>query len=48
LYIGSSNYTGRYWFWGTDSNGFVADGGTLPGYVEALTGRARYTANTIP
>jgi hypothetical protein len=48
LFRGDSNYTSGYWFWGTDSNGRVASGGILPGYVEAQTGRARFTATTAP
>jgi hypothetical protein len=42
LFPGGSNYTGNYWFWGTDTDGTVAPGGTLPNYVDAV-GRAYFT-----
>jgi hypothetical protein len=47
LFQGGSNYTGRYWFWGTDSNGYVASSGTLPGDVDG-TGRAYLTVTKAP
>jgi hypothetical protein len=47
LFRGGSGYSGRYWFWGTDSTGYVSTGGTLPGYVDG-TGRAYFTANSEP
>jgi hypothetical protein len=46
LYFNGSNYTGAYWYWGTD-NGKVAAGGALPGYVDGY-GRAYFVLTNLP
>jgi hypothetical protein len=47
LWRGDSNYTGRYRFWGTDSDGRVA-GSRLPDAAETKSGILRITATTAP
>jgi hypothetical protein len=48
LFRDGSDYTGRYWFWGTDSDGRVGSSGILPPHVDHDTGRVYFTVSSAP
>jgi hypothetical protein len=48
LYQNDNGYSGRYWFWGADSDGRIASSGVLPPHVDHNTGRVSFTVSTAP